>query len=156
MAVETREFIQDRLASVRAALHTAVDGLTEDTAVATSVTPEWTVLDGLRHIAAWQDVALAALERWTEARETLAPDHDPDPVNARLLAERQHMDLPATLARIEANLARFAELLRADDATLAVEAEAPWGGRVSRLKAISGILWHDGEHLREIAEALND
>lgn len=153
MSDETRAFVQGRLAEVRAALAQAVGGLSEGAATAIRVTSAWTLLDTLRHIAAWQDLALAALDTWTGERETLPIGYDEDAVNARLLAERQHVDLAAALARIDANLARLEALLQASDAALAEEAEAPWGGRATRLMVISGILWHDGQHLAQIAAA---
>lgn len=153
MSEETREFVQGRLAEVRAALERATGGLSEGAATAISVTSAWTLLDELRHIAAWQDLALAALDNWLGERETLPAGHDEDAVNARLLAARQQLDMAAALARIDSNLARLEAQLRASDAALAEEAEAPWGGRATRLMVISGILWHDGEHLAEIVAA---
>jgi hypothetical protein len=153
MSEETRAFIQARLERRRADLRAAIDGLPEGAARATSVTPEWSVLDELRHILAWQEVTLHSLDEWRARRDMAPAAYDEDAYNAILLAERAGLGLVETLARIAACYARFEELLTAGDAELAEVGLAPWGERVTRLRAISGILWHDGEHLREVIAA---
>jgi hypothetical protein len=153
VAEETREFVQGRLERRRAELAESVAGLTDGAAIAISVTPQWSALDELRHILAWQEVALRSLEDWAGGREWLPPTDDEDERNAIFQTERTHLGLVETLAGIEACYARFERMLAASDAELAEVGVAPWGPRVTRLRAISGILWHDGEHLRALSEA---
>lgn len=155
MSAETREFVQARLATRRSELREAIAGLTEAAALATSATPEWNVLDLLRHILAWQELALAALDNWTAPRDALATHPDEDARNEVLRAQRQHLDLANVLTRIHNNYDRFDRLLASlSDDELATEAQAPWGYRhVTRLECISGILWHDGEHIHASREA---
>jgi hypothetical protein len=153
MGEETCEFVRARLEQRRADVRTATFGLTEGAAAAIGVSPEWSALDTLRHILAWQQLALRCLDEW-QSRRNLAPaPHDEDRTNAALLTERAGLGLDETLELIAASYARFEGLLAAGDAELAEEALAPWGERVTQLQAISGILWHDGEHLAEIARA---
>ncbi|HWQ13299.1 MAG TPA: DinB family protein [Roseiflexaceae bacterium] len=154
MTKETREFIQGRLARRRADLRAATGGLREAQALAVRVSPAWTVLDALRHILAWQEVTLRSLDDWLGPRDFMPPTEDEDERNVALLAERAGLGLMETLGRIEASYERFESLLRASDAELAEVGLAPWGERITRLQAISGILWHDGEHLREVIAAL--
>jgi len=153
MADETREFLLGRLERRRADLRAATAGLTEGSAAALSVTPEWNALQQLRHILAWHEVTLRSFEEWGGPLEWMPQTEDEDERNAIFQAERAHLGLEETLARIEASYARIEELLGASDAELAEEGIAPWGERISRLRAISGILWHDGVHLREIVSA---
>lgn len=153
MADESREFVQQRLERRRADLVEAVAGLTDGTATAVSVTPEWNVLNELRHILAWQEVTLRSLDDWGGRHEWMPQTEDEDARNAIFQTERAHLSLSDTLERIEASYSQFEALLRASDAELAAEGQAPWGERRTRLQAISGILWHDGEHLRNITAA---
>jgi hypothetical protein len=153
VAEETRAFVQERLARRRADLAAAVAGLTDGAAIAISVTPQWNALDELRHMLAWQEVALRSLDDWGGGREWLPQTDDEDERNAIFQTERTHLGLAETLARIEACYARFERMLAASDAELAEAGVAPWGPRITRLRAISGILWHDGEHLRALSAA---
>ncbi len=152
----TRESVRVQLAEARSALRDLLASASEVDLQATPVTPEWNGLDMLRHILAWDEIAYTSLADW-QASESLAPAFDDeDRFNGEQLALRADLSLPAIVARIEAVHQRFAdELEHASDDALAVVGLAPWHARVSRLRAISGIAWHDGFHLGNIRDALS-
>ena len=89
------------------------------------------------------------------SRERAPVFESEDAFNHEHVGKRAGLSLQQIVDRIEAVHQRFAdELDQRSDADLAAVGLAPWHDEVSRLRAISGIAWHDGLHIGNIQAAL--
>ena len=146
----TREAVRARLEATRAELR-ALAAHGGDELVAQPVTPEWSALDLLRHMWAWDEPGARCLADWAGDRSWMPVYDDEDRFNAEMVAAHAGADLPSVVAGIEAAHARFAETLnQCSDAELAEVAAAPWGEMVTRLHMIEELLKHDQEHMEQI------
>jgi hypothetical protein len=138
----------------------SIAGLDEQTILTTRVKGGWTVRDLLVHtmeaseycylvLADWPAVSPAAIAEWQAA-----PGETEDDVNARLLANRAHMniieiaDMLATWHR--RTLARFDAL---DDETLDSCGDYGWGAEGPLCRFLYTTCLHQAEHAIQIWEA---
>jgi hypothetical protein len=150
----TREYVRAQVDGARAALHELLATTSESDLRAVAVTPEWNGVDMLRHILAWSELACASLKEWPDG--PVPAFDDEDQFNAEQLALRSGLAVGEVARRLEAAYEQFAaDLDQRSDAELGLEGMTPWHERVSRLRAISGIAWHDGFHIGNIRDALH-
>jgi hypothetical protein len=149
----TRESVRARLETMREELRAlaAHDG---GELAARQVTPEWSAVDLLRHMLAWDEPGARCLADWAGERDWMPTYDDEDRFNREMVAARAAADLPSVIAGIEAAHKSFAETLdQCSDAELVEVAAAPWGEQVTRLHMIEELLKHDQEHLEQIRAA---
>lgn len=147
--------IAERIYAARTLLATATATLDETTATRIQVTPEWDASDILRHIAAWNNLALTCLDDWRGERPWL-PIRDPsfDAFNQRMVNERREASVEALIDTIQKVYQRYLACMEQSGvAELNATGKAPWGEVVSRMYLIYDMIAHDEEHLAALITA---
>lgn len=144
--------VLDRIGESRELLLRELEGLDEEAMTETPVEGVWTIKDLIGHVAAWEEVCLPPLRNFSEGGAFDAdpiPDHDV--WNEAQSARRQNWTLRQVLDDL--HLVRQ-ELLRLsaklDDAQWKETVTLPWGEEATMVHMISGLAWHEREHLKSI------
>jgi hypothetical protein len=150
----TRSDVVKRLQTAESLLRTILDSSSEETLLATSVTPEWSGLDVLRHLWVWDELTARCLSDWLGGRDWMLTFASEDQFNQEMVDARSNTPLADVVAGLNAAHANYHHALDTctDEELLQVGA-APWGQLLTRLGMIEAELGHDLYHLGEILRA---
>ena len=145
-----------KLAESRKALLDSTRGLNEADLTHKAVEGTWATKDLLAHITSWEVTVLEPLRQMVETgsfEPASIPDHLAWNDQQALLWQNK------TLAQIYGEL----ETTRQQILTLAAQLQpaqweqvlpAPWGGQETLAQILSGLAWHEMEHLKSIHKGL--
>jgi uncharacterized damage-inducible protein DinB len=144
--------IFERLNQCRQALLETLEKIPKDELINELVEGQWTIKEIICHLTAWELTVLEPLSGFVQINEfkpALIEDHDL--WNAEQTASREAMDIQQVLDELEATR----ELLISEASLLSVEQwdqvlPAPWGGQGCIANLLSGLAWHENEHLQTI------
>lgn len=146
----------DNIREARRKLLQLLDGIPEESLGKPGLIDHWSIRDLLAHISAWDKACLIPLSGFVHARPW-SPDviENHDLWNSGQVEKRRILPLQEVLSELiavrEDLLSTVEEVPqeRLDDIL-----EMPWGDKTNFAGMISGLAWHENEHLKEIKEAL--
>jgi uncharacterized damage-inducible protein DinB len=147
-----KDEIFTRLNQCRQVLMDTLGKIPEDELVSELVEGRWTIKEILCHLTAWELTVVDPLVGFVRAGEfnpEVIEDHDA--WNAQQTASRAGMDFRQVLEELKATR----ELLIGEASRLTEEQwdrvlPAPWGGQGCIANLLSGLAWHENEHLQTI------
>ncbi len=141
-----------RIRQTRQALLEKIQGLSEADLTGPQVEGIWTIKDLLGHISAWEDACLEPLESLAAGdpfQSENIPDHDA--WNALQAARRRDQSLSEILKELNDVRQRLLEAAgRLSDDGWRQILHLPWGEEATIANMLSGLAWHEEEHLKSI------
>lgn len=151
----TRQLVHYRLQEVQMLLLSVVAGKSEAELKATSITPDWSALDIIRHLSVWAELTARTLANWYGKQNWVLRNATLDDFNAEMVAERANKSIEEVIERIVTGYSQYATtLIDCTDEQLQERTIAPWDRDLSRLEMIAGVLEHDRYHLNELKQVL--
>jgi uncharacterized damage-inducible protein DinB len=147
-----REKAFARIAQSRQSLLYSLQGLDEAAMTSPKVEGDWTVKDLLGHIAAWEAICLAPLESYIKCgvfQSEVIPDHDAwNAVQAATRSQKSLADVLEEYHAVRQKLISAAHKFRDEQwqQTLLL----PWGEKTTAAGMLSGLAWHEEEHVKSI------
>lgn len=147
-----KQEIFERLNLCRMALLETLAKIPEQEMESELVEGQWTIKQILGHMTAWEQTVLDPLVGFVQIGEfnpEIIADHDL--WNAEQTARREAMDIQQVIAELETT-----RKLLIDEASRLTEEQwervlpAPWGGQGCIANLLSGLAWHENEHLQTI------
>jgi uncharacterized damage-inducible protein DinB len=146
-----------RITQTRQSLLQALAHLGETEMNSRVVEGVWTVKDVLGHLAAWERVCLEPLERFATGRpfeSESIPDHDA--WNAIQAARRRALPVSAILTELQQVRGDLmGAAARLGDDQWRQPLDLPWGERATLAHMLSGLAWHEEEHMQAILRGKN-
>jgi hypothetical protein len=141
-----------KLAESRNALLQSIFGLEETDIINIPVEGVWTIKDLLSHITSWELVTLAPMRHFVETG-IFDPEPIPDHLiwndeQARLWQRKSMVTVMQELEAVRREILDQAELLTISQWEHVVT--APWGGEGTLAEILSGLAWHENEHVNSI------
>lgn len=136
----------------------SLGGLHEQTVTTVPIAGRWTVRDILAHVLAWEEYTLTCMRLWPSSEENQTEqwtaDSSIDEINARLYAEKSHIDmieLLDSLATVNRRiLNRYDQL---PEQLFTQEGSYAWGEKGQLDELLFRMARHKAEHAAEIWEA---
>jgi len=154
----TKEKVLTRLAQSRQALLQAIHGLSVEEMTQVQVEGEWTIKDVLGHIASWDKVCLAPLQRFADGVSfQVEVIEDYLAWNDVQAAAKRDLPLGVVLDELTAvrqALADLAERLSAE--RWEQQISFPWGGEGTVAQALDGLSGHEMAHVRTVRQWRGD
>ncbi len=141
----------------RAELLKSIEGLSEQQMTQEAVEGSWTIKDVLAHLTSWERTVLIPLIDYAQGDDFL-PQVIPDDLawNDQQAAEWQARPLQTAFNELHETRQAILEYLdKLDDAQWEIQLPAPWRGHGTIADLISGLSWHEDEHLESIRKWLN-
>jgi hypothetical protein len=142
----------EKIEASRLALFQTVEGLSEEDLLVPQVEGIWTIKDLLSHITAWEDECLRPLRNFIARGEfdsQVIEDHDA--YNMVLADKKQRLslrDVMKDLVRIRLELLAQCDML--SEAQWEQPVSLPWGQIGTMADMLSGLAWHENEHVKTI------
>ena len=142
----------EKFSRSRAELLNSIEGLSEQQMTQEAVEGTWTIKDVLAHLTSWERTLLNPLVDYAQGGDFL-PEVIPDDLawNDEQAAEWQEKSLQTVFAELhETRQAMMEHSFKLNDAQWKVQLPAPWRGHGTIADLISGLSWHEDEHLESI------
>jgi uncharacterized protein (TIGR03083 family) len=152
---DRQELLAD-LASARAELLSAIEGLSEQEMVRPGVVGEWSVKDTLAHIAAWDEEFRAVIHAFVTQEDpvfgyTISGKRGFAKWNARQVEKRRDLSVAQILAELEEARQELVELVQGlTEEQLNRQAVPPWRSPKTVRRNLQILDEHDREHAGQI------
>ncbi len=142
----------EEFSNSRAKLLKSIEGLDEYLMTQETVDGTWTVKDILAHLTSWERTLLVPLYAYAQTGEFL-PEVIPDDLawNDQQAAKWQRKSLKTVISELHETRREILEqVARLKPEQWESELAAPWRGKSTLAELISGLSWHENEHLESI------
>jgi hypothetical protein len=147
-----KETALKKLAESRQALLDSIRGVDETDLAQQPVEGDWTSKDLLAHITSWELTILQPLEQWLVSgsfEPASIPDHLAwNEQQARLWQTKTLAQIQSELETTRQEILKHAAQLQPAQWKLILS--APWGGEGTLAQLLSGLAWHEMEHIENI------
>ncbi len=151
-----KQELLNRLAASRAELLAEIETLDEAAMTGPAVEGVWTVKDILGHIASWEEACLIPLHGYA-ASGTYDSQAIPDHLAWNDVQSAKKDSLPLEQVRREMLDVRqelTSQLVSLPEDLWDQPVSIPWGETGSMEALVSGLIWHEGHHLKSIREGI--
>ena len=142
----------ERIEESRAALLKSIEGLPEAALTGPQVEGSWTIKDLIAHITSWEAVCVDPLRRFAAGgafEAEVIEDHLAwNDMQAARWRDQSVADLIKELVRTRLELLAIADSLTEEQWEQSVT--HPWGDQGTVSDMLSGLAWHENEHLKSI------
>ena len=154
--MKDKQELLDDLASARAELLSAIEGLSEQEMVCPGVVGEWSVKDTLAHIAAWDEEFRAVIHAFVTQEDpvfdyTISGKRGFAQWNARQVEKRRDLSMAQILAELEEARQELVDLVQGlTEEQLNRQAVPPWRSPKTVRRNLEILDGHDREHAEQI------
>jgi hypothetical protein len=112
----------------------------------------WKLTDVINHMMVWEEISLVSLQAFREGKE--GPVVEESSFNAQTVAERRHWSAEVIFAAWQSARDQFKAAIAAiPEEQWHSQFLFPWGEQGDIAKMVSGLLWHENEHLKDVLKA---
>jgi uncharacterized protein (TIGR03083 family) len=154
--MKDKQELLDDLASARAELLSAIEGLSEQQMVCPDVIGEWSVKDTLAHIAAWDEEFRAVIHAFVTQEDpvfdyTISGKRGFAQWNAQQVEKRRGLSVAQILAELEETHQKLVDLVQGlTEEQLSRQATPPWRHPTTARRNLEILDEHDREHAGQI------
>lgn len=152
MVAQEKQALLQEMDEARAKILSTLQGIEEGRVIYDE--GNWKLTDVINHLMVWEEISLVSLRAFLEGKE--GPVVDEPVFNAETVSERRHWSAEAVFTAWQSSRDQFKAVIETiPEAQWHSRFLFPWGEEGDIAKMVSGLLWHENEHLKDVLKALN-
>jgi hypothetical protein len=147
MAAQEKQALLQQMDETRAKILSSLQAIEHQAIIYTE--GGWKLTDVINHMMVWEEISLVSLQAFREGKE--GPVVEEPIFNAQTVAERRHWSVEAIFAAWQSARDQFkAAIVAIPEEQWHSQFLFPWGEQGDVAKMVSGLLWHENEHLQDV------